>query len=229
MPKTCPSCQMQASDQAGFCPQCGASLAATVPDAGQAAAAPPPPPPPPAAPLPPPPSGSAPPPPPPPPTGAGATAPTAGAPTSFTFRPEHWSREDRITGIASIVLFISLFLPWFGVTFTTLSGTASGLTSHGYLYIVMVIVILQVLYLAARAVWDQMPTGVSAQHRMIMLVSSLVNLVLVLLAFVFKPGPGSVHAAIGWRWGAFVALIAAIVAAAPLAIPIVKSWSNKQK
>jgi hypothetical protein len=43
--------------------------------------------------------------------------------------------------------------------------------------------------------------------------------VLVILAFLFKPGGSGV----GWRWGAFVGLVAAIVAVVPLGMPYVQA------
>ena len=48
-----------------------------------------------------------------------------------------------------------------------------------------------------------------------MLVATIVNLVLVFIGFIFKPGGSGV----GWEFGAFIGLIAAVVAAAPYAIP----------
>jgi hypothetical protein len=48
-----------------------------------------------------------------------------------------------------------------------------------------------------------------------MMVATLINLVLVFIAFIDKPGGSGV----GWEFGAFVALIAAAAAAAPYAIP----------
>lgn len=48
-----------------------------------------------------------------------------------------------------------------------------------------------------------------------MLVATIVDAVLTLIAFIDKPG-GS---ATGWGFGAVVGLIAAIVAAAPYAVP----------
>ena len=58
-----------------------------------------------------------------------------------------------------------------------------------------------------------------------MLAATLVNLVIVFLAFVFKPGGSGV----GWEFGAFLALIAAIVAAAPFAIPQLRArpWADR--
>ncbi len=48
-----------------------------------------------------------------------------------------------------------------------------------------------------------------------MIVATVVNLVLVFIAFIDKPGGSGV----GWEFGAFLALIAAFVAAAPYAVP----------
>jgi hypothetical protein len=46
--------------------------------------------------------------------------------------------------------------------------------------------------------------------------------VLTILAFLLKPG-GIGFSGIGWGFGAFVGLIAAVVAAAPLAIPAIQA------
>lgn len=197
MPQTCAQCQGEAAEDATFCPSCGAPLGArsTAAPAGPAASAPP-------------------------PAAAAAGGPAAAASTgssmpAYKFDAARWSTADRIAGIASVVLFISLFLSWFGVSVIGITVTASGLSAHGYLYIVLILCILIVAYLALRAGWDALPFGVDIPHLTVMLVATLVNLVLVFIGFIFKPGGSGV----GWEFGAFVALIAAIVAAAPYAIP----------
>jgi hypothetical protein len=190
MAKTCPQCQSEAADAATFCPSCGASLA-------PAAAA-----------------GGA----PPPPAGAPAGSPASVAGSSvppFRFDAARWTLADRIAGIATIVLFISLFLSWFGITVLGITVTASGVSAHGWLYIVMILDILIVAYLVLRAGWDRLPISQDVPHLTVMMVATIVNLVLVFIAFIDKPGGSGV----GWEFGAFVALIAAIVAAAPYAIP----------
>ncbi len=193
MPQTCPQCQTEATDEAGFCPSCGAQLGGA---AGTSAAAP---------------AGAS----------AAATAAPAGAPAggsavpAYHFNVARWSLADRICGVATIVLFISLFLAWFGVSVIGITVTASGVSAHGYLYLVMIICILIVAYLALRAGWDELPGGINLPHLTTMLVATLVNLVIVFIGFIFKPGGSGV----GWQFGAFLALIAAIVAAAPYAIP----------
>jgi hypothetical protein len=148
--------------------------------------------------------------------GAAGSRPTPRAAVpAYEFDATRWSLADRIAGVATIVLFISLFLAWFGVSVIGITVTASGVSAHGYLYLVMVISILIVAYLVLRAGWDPLPGGINLPHLATMMVATLVNLVIVFIAFISKPG----GAGVGWQFGAFVALIAAIVAAAPYAIP----------
>ena len=196
MPQTCRQCQGEAADDASFCPSCGASLGQGTPPAAA-------------------PGMSA-------PAAAGAGAPETGASSSssssvpaYKFDATRWSLADRIAGGATVVLFISLFLSWFGVTVIGITVTASGLSAHGWLYIVLILCILIVTYLGLRAGWDEMPVSANLPHLTVMLVATIVNLVLVFIAFIDKPG-GS---AVGWQFGAFLGLIAAVAAAAPYAIP----------
>ena len=118
MPQTCPQCQSEATDEAGFCPSCGAALrAATAAAAGRsgrrraaraaaATAAP-----------------------------AGAAAGASAVP-AYKFDAARWSLADRIAGVATIVLFISLFLPWFSVIVIGITVTAQRVVGHGWLYLV---------------------------------------------------------------------------------------------
>jgi hypothetical protein len=193
MPKTCPQCQSEAADAATFCPSCGANL-----DPAATAGAPPP-----------------------PPTGApaGGALPSAGSTLPpYRFDAARWSMADRIAGIATIVLFVCLFLPWFtytaGFLGASVSFSVNGLW-HGWMYISLILDILIVAYLVLRAGWDRLPISQDVPHLTVMLVATIVNAVLVLIAFIDKPGGGGV----GWGFGAVLGLIAALVAAAPYAIP----------
>jgi len=209
MPQTCAQCQSEAADDATACPTCGAPLGAS---AATTTAAPAVNTPPPAAAAPavntPPPAAAA-------PAAPAGSASTGSSVPAYKFDAARWSLADRIAGIASIVLFISLFLSWFGVSVIGITVTASGLSAHGYLYIVLILCIHIVAYLVLRAGWDKLPISANVPHLTVMLVATLVNLVLVFIGFIFKPGGSGV----GWEFGAFVALIAAIVAAAPYAVP----------
>jgi hypothetical protein len=199
MPQTCPQCQSQVADDAGTCPSCGSSLSASPTSTATQAA----------------PTVGAPAPAPAPAAAAGAAASSGSSIPAYKFDAARWSLADRIAGVATVVLFISLFLAWFGLTVIGITVTASGVSAHGYLYIVMIICILEIAYLVLRAGWDELPISANLPHLTVMMAATIVNLVLVFIGFIFKPGGSGV----GWQFGAFLALIAAIVAAAPYAIP----------
>lgn len=153
-------------------------------------------------------------------TGSPTPAPRSpgSMPAAFSFDAKRWSQNDRITGVATLVLFISLFLPWFGVNFGFGSVTVNGLW-HGWMYIVLILSLAVMVYLLAHAGFEKMPFKIPTTHEQLLLIGTGISFVLTLLAFVFKPG-GS---AVGWRFGAFVGLAAAVVAAAPLGIPAIRA------
>ena len=112
MPKTCPQCQSGASDDADFCPSCGTALSA----ASTATQAPP-------APNVPPATAA--------PVGAAPAASAASAVPAYKFDAARWTLADRIAGIATLVLFISLFLPWFTVSSVSRAGPSTGCGTGG--------------------------------------------------------------------------------------------------
>jgi hypothetical protein len=206
MAKTCPQCQNVAADDATTCASCGASLSAAA--AGSAGA-----------------TGA---------TAAPTAAPAGGNPTptapagaasggsslpAYQFDLNRLTLADKIAGIASFILLISLFLSWFGITVIGITVTASGTSAHGFLWLVFIIVLLIEAYLVCVAGWGNLPFAPQIPHLTAMIVATVVNLVLVFIAFIDKPGGSGV----GWQFGAFLALIAAIVAAAPYAIPQVRA------
>ena len=204
MPKTCPQCQSEAADAATFCPSCGANLA---PAAASSAA-------------------------PPPPAGAptGSAAPSAGSTLPpFRFDAARWSMADRIAGIATIVLFISLFLPWYTASANvTVHGISVGGSAsvnglwHAWMYLTLIVSILLVAYLVLRAGWDRLPISQEVPHLTVMMTATIVNFVLVLITFIDKPSGGSfggIGISVGWGAGAILGLIAALVAAAPYVVP----------
>jgi hypothetical protein len=200
MAQTCPQCQSQAGDEANHCPNCGASLstAAAAPhDASATGPA----------------SGSSAPPP------AAAAAPTAAAASRsalppFKFDLARWTLADRIAGVATLVLFICLFLPWFTISFGFGSGSVNGLW-HGWMWLSLILSIAIIAYLVLLAGWEKLPISQDVPHLTVMLIATIVNAVLVLISFIDKPGGSGV----GWGFGAIVGLIAALAAAAPYAIP----------
>ena len=161
-----------------------------------------------------------------PPPGVSAARP-AGSLPPFRFSASRWSQLDRIIGGATLVLFISLFLPWFGVSLGALgSGEVDGLW-HGYEYIVLIVSLALLFYLIARAGWEQLPFKLPVPDTVLLLGATALNLLLVVIGFIDKPGGGFGYH-VGWRYGAFVALIAAIIAAAPLGLPAIRSRRQKR-
>jgi len=195
------------ADGATTCPSCGSAQGAP-PAASYATSAPPP-----AASY----AASA----PPPATGAQAKP-------QIKFDLSSVSKPDRLVGGGSIVLFIALFLPWFSVKLGVLgTATASGLTAHGYLYITLILTLAVVGLLAAEAlgIW-KLPATSPLGRDQLLLVATGINVVLVLIAFLLKPG-GYGFSGVGWSFGAFVALVAAVVAAFPLGWPVIKARRGK--
>jgi hypothetical protein len=131
------------------------------------------------------------------------------------FDRSRWSSTDLVVGVATLVLVIALFLPWFGVSIGPIGLEVDGLTAHGYLYLVLILGLVELAYLVIAARAD-VRGRVPVPHEQLLTTINVINLVLVVIAFFDKGVSG-----IGWRFGAFVGLIAAIVAAAPqLAISV---------
>jgi hypothetical protein len=150
--------------------------------------------------------------------------PEAPAP-AFNFDAKRWSRDDQIVGVASLLLLISLFLPWYTVSFGPESASASGTTGHGYLWIVFVIALAIVAFLIVQAGFQTLPFNLPFSPARLLLGLTGINLLLVLIAFLFKPGTGDalVNVSVGWGFGAFLGLICAIAAVVPLALPLVRA------
>src|SRR5580692_636364 len=193
---TCSNCQTESAEGTALCPGCGAALAAA--PAGTTAGASP--------------------------AGTPAAAPAG---SQVKFDATKLTQTDRIVGIASFVLLISLFLSWFSVSLGPIgSVSASGLSAHGYLYIVLILSIVIVALLAVRALgaWA-FPSTAPVTEEQALLIATGINFVLVLIAFLLKPG--GVGSGVGWSFGAFVGLIASIVAVVPLARPALAARKAK--
>ena len=152
--------------------------------------------------------------------------PAAGASgQAFAFDAKRWTRNDQIVGGASLLLLISLFLPWYSVSAGPFSASASGTAGHGYLWIVFILALVIVVYEILKAGFETLPFNMPVGPVQLLLGLTGINLVLVLLAFLLKPGGGSglVGVSVGWSFGAFLGLICAIVAVVPLALPFVRA------
>ena len=136
---------------------------------------------------------------------------------AFRLELSRLTNSDRITGIGSLLLIVSLFLPWYGVNLLGISAEADGLTVHGYLYIVLLLCVAIIAYLVMWAGFEELPVRLPLSHQQRLLAASGLNTALVLLAFLTKPD------GTGWRFGAFAGLLAALAAIAPLVIPAIQA------
>ena len=124
------------------------------------------------------------------------------------------SDRDRVVGPATLVLLVSFWLPWY----STGPFSADGLSVHGWLFIAVVDSIVLVLYvlITAFGLGDLAVQGRMSKDQVLTLITG-VNLALVALGVLLKP------AGFSWSWGAFLALIAAIVAFVPFGIPLIQA------
>ena len=126
--------------------------------------------------------------------------------------------------MASLVVLISLFLPWFSVTVSLLdanlagvspgSASESGMSAHGWLWFAFIISLVIVAYLILRAGYTALPFRLPLGHEQGLLAAAGLNLLLIFIAFMLKPGTGIAGIGVSWSFGAIMALVAAIAAVA---------------
>lgn len=198
----CSQCGNNVADQAAACPGCGAQLNVSQgPEVRVGAAA-----------------------------GAPAGHAAAAMSPAFNLDLKRLTRDDQIVGGATLVLFISLFLPWFSVSIkgfgsTLASGSVNGLY-HGYMYIDLILALAVLAFLVMRAGFDQLPFRLPVGPEQVLLAATGLNFLLALISFVFKPA-GGFGVSVGWGIGAFIGLIAAIAAVAPLGVPLLRSRTGR--
>lgn len=145
-----------------------------------------------------------------------STDPAATAGSSFKFDAKRWTKVDRSVAIASLVVFISLFLPWFGYQISIYGASVDGLW-HGYMYLTMIVSFVLVAYLILLAGLDRLPFKLPIAHGQALFIATAIDFVLSLISFVTKPGGTS------WQYGAYIGLIASAIAVAPFAIPAIRA------
>jgi hypothetical protein len=141
---------------------------------------------------------------------------------------------DKIVGIATLITMISLWLPWFSGHYSVLgitsSGSISGTGDHGWLWIEFVLALALIVYLAARAAWEQLPFNLPIAHDRLLMVGTGLQFLLILIGFFTVPSTDGIQGlSVSWDFGAFLALIASIVAFGPVSYPVVKSYLDSRK
>lgn len=136
----------------------------------------------------------------------------------------------RVVGAASFVLFLALEMPWYtiGAKFGTaaLSGSANAMVAGGWRWVLWVVALALVVYVFLQSVTSWQDPVWLRRERVIIGAAGL-DLLLVLLAmFVDKPRPplSSLVAAAGGAvhtgWGAWLALVASIIALAAAVVDV---------
>jgi hypothetical protein len=200
-PVTCPECRSETLPGAAFCGYCGTPQGASVsqfprtPGDQYVASA-----------------------------GPGQHGPPPSAPPrEFRLDLRRLSRADQTVGGASLVVLVSLFLPWFG--FGTLGANISvaGTTAHGYLVVVVITALLIAGYLLLRSGWAEFPVRPPIAHEVLLLAGTGVQFLLVLIGSLDVPLAG-----LGREIGAYLALLASAAAVMPVARPVLRSWPGRR-
>jgi hypothetical protein len=125
------------------------------------------------------------------------------------------SRKEQIFGPATLVLLVSFWLPWYSVG----PLSVSGLSAHGWLFLAVMDSIVLLLYVLITAfdVGDLAAQGRMEKDQLLTILTGVNLALVVVLGFLLKP------AGLSWSWGAYLALVAAIVAFAPFGVPLVQA------
>ena len=141
---------------------------------------------------------------------------------AYKFDAKRWSQTDRIVAISTLVLFISLFLAWFGASVAIYSVTVDGLW-HGYMYITLIVCLAIIIYLALVAGLETLPFKLPTPHAQTLALATGLNFLLTLISFLTKPSGTS------WQYGAYIGLIAAFIAVAPRVVPAIQARIKAKK
>ena len=139
--------------------------------------------------------------------------PPAAAPREFRLDLRRLSQPDQAVGGTSLVVLISLFLPWFGFSALGVSISVSGTTAHGYLVLAVITALLITGYLLLRSGWGEFPFPLPVAHETLLLAGTGAQFLLVLAGFLDVPLAG-----LGWEIGAYLAVAAAALATLPAAL-----------
>lgn len=141
---------------------------------------------------------------------------------------------DRIVAGATLVTMISLWLPWFSASFSglgaTTTGSISGTGYHGWLWLEFILALALLAYFAARAAWDQLPFRLPVSDEWLLIGGTGLQFLLILIGFLAMPPTDGLQGySVSWDFGAFLALIASLVAAGPVIYPAVKTYLDSRK
>jgi hypothetical protein len=166
------------------------------------------------------------------PAGGGPQTPRGSSLPPVNFDHTRLTRVDKIVAGGTFITMISIWLPWFSISWGSStfqdagSASISGTTGHGWLWLEFILALALLAYLGARAAWDRLPFTMPVAHSPLLIAGTSLQLLLVLIAFIDIPYGSD---GVGWDWGAFIALLAALAAAGPVVGPAVRSYLERRK
>jgi hypothetical protein len=118
-----------------------------------------------------------------------------------------------------MVLLVSFWLPWY--SFGPLS--IDGLNAHGWLFLAVMNSVVLVFYvlITAFGVGDLAEQGRIDKGQLLTILTGVNLALVVVLGFLLKP------AGVSWSWGAYLALVAAIVAFVPFGLPLIRAHRRR--
>lgn len=155
----------------------------------------------------------------------------AGAGPAFQLDPKRLARVDQIVAGASLIAMISIWLPWYSVAWGSdafeASGSASfsGTSLHGWLWLEFVVALLLIGYIVLRAGLPESRISLPIAHAPLLIIGTGLQLLLILIAFADIPYG---NLGMGWGWAAFIGLLAALAAAAPVIVPAARSYMESR-
>lgn len=189
-----------------------------------------------------------------PPPQAGGPWGRAGAPAGqvqpFRLEDSRWTRDEQIVGAATLLLLISLFLPWYTVsgysTFGFVSASVDSVGGHSWMWSSFIVCLAVIAFLATRGASERLRFAVpSGWARPLMGLTGL-NLLLVLIAFFSKPDSGipvswrpahtivltaeptgNLEIPVSWGLGAYAGLVCALVAAGTVGLAVKRRGGSR--
>jgi hypothetical protein len=140
---------------------------------------------------------------------------------SRPFRPDvrRLTQVEQAAGGATLIVLISLFLPWFGFG---ANASVSGTAAHGYLDIVVLLAVLMTGYMLQRSGRDEPGFRLPVAPETLLLAGAGLQFAAVVIAFSEVPASG-----LNREYGAYLALIASVAAGGAAVIPAIRSWQAR--
>lgn len=141
------------------------------------------------------------------------------------FRPDvrRLTRVEQLAGGATVIVLISLFLPWFGFDAPGSSISVSGMSAHGYLAVAVLLAMLVAGYLLWRSSWEEFPVSLPVTHELLLMAATGLQFVVVAIAFLDVPVAG-----LSREFGAYLALLASVAAVGLAVRPGLRSRQTRR-